>query len=143
MFILGLTGSIGMGKSTTGGMFREAGVPVYDADAAVAPPLRRGRRGRAGGGLSGVDPGRGGRPRSAEPGVLGDPDAPGGSIASSIRWSAQGPHRLLAKAPTTIWSSCWTSPCSSRPAVMPRIDAVVVVSSAGQMQRERVLARPA
>lgn len=142
MRILGLTGSIGMGKSTTAKLFAEAGVPVYDADASVhqlyegeaAPAIEAAFPGTTSNGK--VDRAK----LSAR--VVHDPAA--------IKQLEQIVHPMLgasrqkffadaeaAKAPVVVLDI----PLLFETGGEKRVDAVVVVSTSPELQRERVLAR--
>jgi dephospho-CoA kinase len=142
MIILGLTGSIGMGKSTTAKLFAEAGVPVYDADATVhmiyqgeaAPAVEAAFPGTTAGGK--VDRGK----LSAQ--VVGDPAA--------MRRLEQVVHPMLrayhqkflhdseqAGAPVAVVDV----PLLFETGGEKRVDAVVVVTTTPEIQRQRVLAR--
>lgn len=142
MLILGLTGSIGMGKSTTAKLFAEAGVPVYDADAAVhqlyegeaAPAIEAAFPGTTANGK--VDRAK----LSAR--VVGD--------AAAMKQLEQIVHPMLgasrqkffadaeaAKAPVVLLDI----PLLYETGGEKRVDAVVVVTTSPERQRERVLAR--
>ncbi len=145
MLIIGLTGSIGMGKSTTAAMFREAGIPVYDADAAVADLYEKG--GAAVAPLEAEFPGvtkDGAVDREAlRQRVLGDDAAM--SRLNAIVHPLVGADRLHffkaaeeAKADMVVLDI----PLLYETGGDARMDAVVVVSAPEAQQRERVLARP-
>ena len=142
MKILGLTGSIGMGKSTTAKLFAEAGVPVYDADATVhrvyegeaVPAIEAAFPGTTADGK--VDRAR----LSAK--VVHDPAA--------IQRLEQIVHPMLrsyhqkflqdaeqAGAPVVVMDV----PLLFETGGEKRVDAVVVVTTAPEVQRERILAR--
>src|SRR6202140_1361168 len=142
MIIIGLTGSIGMGKSTTAKLFAEAGVPVYDADATVhslyegeaVPAIEAAFPGTTADGK--VDRAR----LSAR--VVRDPAA--------IQRLEQIVHPMLrsyhqkflqdaeqAGAPVGVMDV----PLLFETGGEKRVDAVVVVTTAPEVQRERILAR--
>jgi dephospho-CoA kinase len=142
MKILGLTGSIGMGKSTTAKLFAEAGVPVYDADATVhliyqgeaVPAIEAAFPGTTSDGK--VDRAK----LSAK--VVHDPAA--------IQRLEQIVHPMLrsyhqkflldaeqAGAPVAVMDV----PLLFETGGEKRVDAVVVVTTAPDVQRERILAR--
>lgn len=142
MRIIGLTGSIGMGKSTTMQLFAEQGVPVYDADAAVhavysgeaAPVVEAAFPGTTADGK--VDR----QKLSAR--VLGNPDAL--KKLEQIVHPMLGAHRQKfladaeqARAPIVVMDV----PLLFETGGEKRVDAVVVVSAPADVQRTRVLAR--
>lgn len=145
MLNIGLTGSIGMGKSTTAAMFREAGIPVYDADAAVADLYLKG--GAAVEPLEAAFPGvtrDGAVDREAlRRRVLGD-DAAMAKLNAVV-------HPLLGKDRIAFYQRAEQAGADMVVLDIPllfetgghlNMDAVVVASAPAEMQRQRVLARP-
>ena len=142
MIILGLTGSIGMGKSTTAKLFAEAGVPVYDADAAV----HRLYEGEAAAALEAAFPGttvegKVDRARLSSR-VVHDPAAMKrleGIVHPMLGASRQ---RFLddaerSGAPVAVVDV----PLLYETGGEKRVDAVVVVTTTPEIQRERILGR--
>lgn len=143
MFILGLTGSVGMGKSVTAKMFAEEGVPVSDADAVVhrlyqaeaVAPIEAAFPGTTAGGK--VD-----RAKLGER-VIGHAD--------DMRRLEAIVHPLVAAARDAFLAEAERSGAPVAVLDIPLLyetggerlcDAVVVVSAPPEVQRERVLARP-
>lgn len=142
-FVLGLTGSIGMGKSTTADFFRKAGVPVHDSDA-VVHVLYAGRAAPL--------------VEAAFPGVTVDGVVDRKRLGARVLGDAEAMRRLeaivhplvreeeeafLAKArgdgtPLVVLDI----PLLYETGAEGRCDAVVVVSAPPEIQRARVLARP-
>jgi dephospho-CoA kinase len=142
MLILGLTGSIGMGKSTTAKLFVEAGVRVYDADAAVhkiyegeaAPAVEAAFPGTT------VD-GKVDRAKLSAK-VVHDPAA--------IKQLEQIVHPMLGASRQKFLAEAERSgtpvvvmdiPLLFETGGEKRVDAVVVVTTTPENQRERILAR--
>jgi dephospho-CoA kinase len=142
MRVLGLTGSIGMGKSTTAKLFAEAGVPVYDADATVhkvyegeaAPAIEAAFPGTTSGGK--VDRAK----LSAK--VVHD--------STAMKRLEEIVHPMLRAYHQRFLDDAEKSGAPVAVVDVPllfetggdkRVDAVVVVTTSPEIQRERILAR--
>ena len=145
MVIVGLTGSIGMGKSTAAKMLREMGVPVYDADAAV-----HALQGPGGAALPGIEAAF---PGVVKAGVL-DRQALGARVfgnKEALRRLEAIVHPLVGQKQRAFLRRAALAGESLVVLDIPllfegmgerRVDATLVVSAPAFLQRRRVLARP-
>ena len=142
MFVIGLTGSIAMGKTTTARLFAEEGVPVHDADAVVHKLYA----GEAAGLIEAAFPGstKNGTVDRIQLGkqVTGDPTA--------LRRLEEIVHPLVRNAERKFLRDAEIAGAPIVVLDVPllfetggdgRVDATVVVSAPAEMQRERVLER--
>lgn len=143
MIVLGLTGSIGMGKSTTAKMFEALGVPVHDSDAAVhalyagtaAPLVEAAFPGTVRDGA--VDRAILAQRVLANPEALKTLEA---IVHPLVRGAADAflDHHRKAGAPLVVLDIPLLFETGGR----GRVDKVVVVTASPEIQRQRVLSRP-
>ncbi|KAJ57244.1 dephospho-CoA kinase [Actibacterium mucosum KCTC 23349] len=142
-FLLGLTGSIGMGKSTTAQMFAGNGVPVWDADAAVHQLYAKGGAGVAA--IAGLHPPAvvtGSVDRTVlKDWIGGDPDALK-RIEDAIHPLVTEHRAIFIAENDDAMVLLFDIPLLFETGAERWLDAVVVVSVPPEIQRERVLARP-
>ena len=140
-FLVGLTGSIGMGKSTTAKMFADMGVPVWDADAAVADLYSAGAAGtQAIAALFPEATNENGVDREALREIISRDKNALSKIESVI-------HPLVAQHRQAFIDRCTADialldiPLLFEIGAEETVDHIVVVSAPPEFQRERVLAR--
>ncbi len=140
--ILGLTGSIGMGKSTVAAMFRECGVPVFDADEAVH--VLQGPGGKLLGAIE-----------SAFPGTTGPAGVERQALGAQVFGNEQALARLEAIVHPAVAAMRQTFmlehageklvvfdiPLLFEKGGFQEVDRIAVVSAPAEVQRHRVLAR--
>ena len=145
MVIIGLTGSMAMGKTTVAGMFRHLYVPVYDADAAVHQMLAKG--GAAVGEVAAAFPGvvRGGAVDRAELGAKVFDKGKGLKKLEAIlhpRVRARQARFLKMVAVRRAPLAVLDIPLLFETRGDEYCDLVVVVSATALLQRSRILGRP-
>ena len=142
-FVLGLTGSIGMGKSAVAAMFADAGVPVFDADAEV-----HALQGPGGALLPAIE--------AAFPGTTGPAGADRARLGAAVFGKPEALARLEAIVHPVVAAArarfleahadaslvVFDIPLLFERTGRSGIDAVAVVSAPPQVQAARVLARP-